>query len=158
MEGVMELRTERVESAVILHLDGRLTVETGAGWLRDAGRAVRGHGVRHVLIDMGKVSQIDCSGIGQLLQFRQQAHEARRTLALVDVGRRPKRVLEMSGLLHVFRVFGGCEEAALVLGLGSRRVLFPPAEAIAAWPGIVRGRLVSCLGAADALVDTECLS
>jgi anti-anti-sigma factor len=158
MEGAMELRTERVESAVILHLDGRLTVETGAEWLRDAGRAVRGQGVRHVLIDMGQVSQIDCAGIGQLLQFRQHAHEARTTLALVNVGRRPKRMLETAGLLHVFRVFGGCEEAALVLGIGSRRVPFLPPQPIGAWPGMLRGRLAACLGADDALVETECLS
>ena len=154
----MELRAERVESAVILHLDGRLTVETGAGWLRDAERAVMDHGVRHVLVDMGKVSQIDSSGIGQLLQFRQHAHEARRTLALADVGRRPKRMLELCGLLHVFRVFGGCEEAVLVLGFGSRRFLVTPAEPIAAWPGMVRRRLATCMGAADTLVETECLS
>ena len=154
----MELRTERVESAVILHLDGRLTVETGAEWLRDAWRVVMRHGVRHVLIDMGTVSQIDCAGIGQLLQLRQQAHEARKTLALVDVGRRPKRMLELSGLHHVFRVFGGCEEAALALGIGSRRFLVTPADPIAAWPGMVRRRLATCLGAADTLVETECLS
>ena len=154
----MELKTGRVGSAVILHLEGRLTVETGTGWWNDAGRAVTGQGVRHVLVDMGKVSQLDCWGIGQLLQLRRLAHDARKTIALVALDGRQKRMLELAGLLHVFRAFGGCGEAVLALGIEPRRFAFAPADTIAAWAGLLGGRTVACAAASSGPAGTEWVS
>jgi anti-anti-sigma factor len=158
MEGAMELRTGRIGSAVILHLEGRLTVETGTGWWNDADLAVTGQGVRHVLVDMGKVSQLDCWGIGQLLQIRRLAHDARKTFALVALDGRQQRMLRLAGLLHVFRVFGGCGEAVLALGIEPRRFAFATADMIAAWAGLVGGRTVACAAAATGAAGTEWVS
>ena len=157
-EGAMELRTERIGSAVVLHLEGRLTVEAGTGWWQDAGRAVTGHGVRHVLVDMGKVSQLDCWGIGQLLHLRRRAHDARRSLALVALDGRQKRMLDLAGLLHVFRAFGGCGEAVLALGIAPRRFVFAPADTMAAWAGLAGGCAVACAGTACGPAGTEWVS
>jgi anti-anti-sigma factor len=158
MEGAMELTTERLGSAVILHLEGRLTAEAGAGWRQDAARAVTGRGVGHVLVDMAGVCQLDCSGIGQLLLLRQQAHAARKTLALVALDRRQRRMLEVAGLLRVFRAFTGCGDAILALGLAPRRVAFAPAEAVATWAGWVPGRPAACAGIPAGPAGTEWVS
>ena len=114
----MDIDTERVGSAVILRLDGRLSAECDGGWTQTALMEAIGGGVRHVLIDFGRVRRLDCCGIGQLLALREQIHGARRTLCLVGLERHQRRMLELAGLHHVFRVFRDCDAAASALGVG----------------------------------------
>ena len=136
----MELRAERIESAVILHLEGRMVAGSDTEWMGSAMNAVTETGVRHALLDLAQVSLLDCSGIGQLLRLREQVHGSRRTLALVNLERRQKRMLELSGLLHVFRVFATCEAGVCALGLAPvRRPALPaPMRPAACW-GAARG-------------------
>jgi anti-anti-sigma factor len=121
----MTLSTERVDSAVILHLDGRLTIEGGDAWLEAAVDAGSRSGVRHMLLEMKRVRQLDCAGIGQLLRLRELLHQARRTCALVAVEPRQRHLLELAGLHRVFRVFDDCEDARIMLGVGEPRVSVP---------------------------------
>ena len=121
----MELHAEHIGSALILHLEGRMTAESDADWMRDAMNAVGERGVRHALLDLARVSQLDCAGIGQLLRLREQVHGARRTFVLVDVERRQERMLEVSGLTHVFRIFGDRDAAVSALGIDERRLPEP---------------------------------
>lgn len=135
----MTLGTERVGSAVILHLDGRLTVESGDGWMQATCDAGTRAGVRHVLLQMKRVRQLDCTGIGQLLRLREQYHQAHRTCALVAVDACQRRLLELAGLHRVFRMFDDCDEARITLGVGEPRVpraiFVPAASAAFAAPG-----------------------
>jgi len=148
----MELRTERIDSAVILHLEGRMSADGGSVWIRNALDTATERGVRHALLDLGHVSLLDCTGIGQLLRLREQVHGARRTFGLVDVERRQKHMLEVTGLLHVFRVFNDCAEATAVLGIGSGRHPFRPAEPPVPARNVTLGRVAACLGAAAAML------
>lgn len=116
----MDIEAEFVGSAVILRLEGRMSVECDAGWTQAALKAASGDGVRHVLVDVGRVRLLDCCGIGQLLTLRGQLHGARKSICLVDVERHQRRMLELAGLLHVFRVFPECDAAASALGVGKR--------------------------------------
>lgn len=134
----MKLNTERVESAAILYLDGRLTVEAGDGWLESAVDLGTRGGVRHVLLQMRRVGQIDCTGIGQLLRLREQLHGARRSFALVEVAPRQKRLLELAGLHRVFRMFDDCDDARITLGIGVDRFA-PPLSGAAAAIGFAVG-------------------
>lgn len=121
----MRLSTERVDSAVILHLDGRLTIEGGDEWLKAAVDAGSRGGARHVLLQMHRVRQFDCAGIGQLLRLREQLHQARRTCALVALDPRQRHVLELAGLHRVFRMFDDCEDAKVMLGVGEPGLALP---------------------------------
>lgn len=123
--GAMRLSTERVDSAVILHLDGRLTIEGGDSWLEAAVDAGTRGGVRHVLLQMERVRQLDCAGIGHLLRLREQLHRARRTCALVAVDPRQRHLLELAGLHRVFRMFDDCDDAKIMLGVGEPRLALP---------------------------------
>ena len=154
----MELRTERIESAVILHLDGRLSAESDTGWMRDAMLACTDNGVRHALIELSGVRQLDCAGLGQLLRLREQVHGARRTFGLVDVERRQRAMLELSGLIHVFRVF--CDRDAAVSALGIVRQQEPVRTPVcgAATGSFVPGRLRACWIKGPGWAEMECLS
>ena len=113
----MMVRAERMGQAVVIRLDGRMTVEAGSGWVAMAILAAGTAGARHVLCDCSGVRALDCTGIGHLIDIRRFAHGMRRTFALASVGRRPRRMLEMAGLVHVLRVFSDCQAAAAALGL-----------------------------------------
>jgi anti-anti-sigma factor len=113
----MDIRAARVGSAVILRLEGRMTAEAGSDWVRAAVEAATADGARHVVCDLRGIGQLDCTGIGQLLNLRERIHGARRTFALSCVERRQRRMLELSGLLHVFRMFADSRTAVVTLGL-----------------------------------------
>ena len=130
----MDIRTTRVESAVILRFEGRMIAETGSDWLRRAAVAAMADGARHALLDLGGVRQLDCAGIGQLLDLRNRVHGTRRTVALTCVERRQKRMLELAGLLHVFRIFADNQAALTALGLRERAASRGAAEAAALVP------------------------
>ncbi len=123
MKGAMDIEAEFVGSAVILRLEGRLSVECDARWTSAALTAAGSDDVRHVIVDVGRVRLLDCFGIGELLTLRRQLHGARKSICLVDVERHQRRMLELAGLLHVFRVFPDCRAAETALGVhkGARR-------------------------------------
>jgi anti-anti-sigma factor len=154
----MEFSTERVESAAILHLSGRLTVDADEAWIRAAADAGTRNGVRHVLLHMGRVRQLDCSGIGRLLRLREQLHRERRTCALVAVDRRQRRLLELAGLHRVFRMFDDCGEAMLVLGIRVERLPVPQAVEAVPLGAMARGRMAAVWHSWGGWTETECVS
>lgn len=116
----MKVRTERVGSTFLLDLEGRLTAGADTHQLNEAIREIPLRDVGRVVFDFAKVEQLDCSGIGQLVQTCDPVRAAGRTLILINVERRVKRLLQMAGLLAVFEVLDsrqkampGCESEAL---------------------------------------------
>ena len=114
----MNVRAARVGSAVVIRLEGRMSAEAGSEWIGAALNAAISDGTSHVVCDLGGVTRLDCTGIGQLLTLRACVHGARRTMALSSVEARQTRLLDAAGLLHVFRVFSDSRAAAVALGLG----------------------------------------
>jgi len=109
----MRLRAERAGPAVVLHLEGgRLVVEEDTQQLHDLVRTVThlDDGCS-VVLDLERVWQLDCSGIGQLVELRRQVCDSGGVFSLVNVGPRPKRLLAILGLLSVLPVFASQEEA-----------------------------------------------
>ncbi len=109
----MDTREQRIGPAVILELDGRLTVEADTRRLQElVGHAVRRR-ISHIVLDFKKVRQIDCSGIGQLVQLRNEACMWGATLVLTNVGRRVRRLLDLAGLFLAFPVFDSRHDALI---------------------------------------------
>jgi len=109
----MEVRAERAGPAVVVHLEGgRLVVEEDTQELRDLVQAVTlvDEGCS-VVLDLEKVWQLDCSGIGQLVELGNQVRELGGVFSLVNVGPRPRHLLALLGLLKVLPVFASREEA-----------------------------------------------
>lgn len=117
----MRVRAERVESAWVLHLQGRLTVEEDTRQLHELVRAMVHFAPCNVVLDIGNVGQLDCSGIGQLVQLREQVRESGGAFALLNVECRQKRLLELLKLLGPLGVCGSRHEAIK--------------RSAAAWPG-----------------------
>jgi anti-anti-sigma factor len=107
----LEVRTERIESSVVVFLHGRLTVEAGPCCLQGLARWMARIGGRFMVVDLGNVAQLDCSGIGQLVQLRNAVCQSGGAFALVNVECRQKRLMQLVGLFTVLHVFGGLEGA-----------------------------------------------
>jgi anti-anti-sigma factor len=109
----MDLRLERSGPAVVFHLEkGSLVVEEDTWELRDLVRAVTVFDPGcSVVLDLGRVRQIDCSGIGQLVELGNQVREKGGVFALTRVAARHKRLLALLGLLKVLPVFANPDEA-----------------------------------------------
>jgi anti-anti-sigma factor len=122
---IMRVRAERAGPAVIVHLDGeRLVVEEDTRPLHDLVRTLtRLDEGCSVILDLEKVSQLDCSGIGQIVQIAVQVHESGGVLLLVNVGCRQKRLLAMAGLLGVLPVLADQEEAVTACWSAKARIL-----------------------------------
>jgi anti-anti-sigma factor len=126
----MRVRAERVDSAWVLHLEGRLAVEEDTRQLHELVRSMTHFCPCNVVLDLGNVGQLDCSGIGQLVQLNNQVCGSGGAFALLNVERRQKRLLQLLGLLAVLRVcdrrqeaITGCRSAAaLACGLPSERL------------------------------------
>ncbi len=109
----MKVRAERAGPTVIVHLDGgRLVVEEDMQELHDLVRTVTclDDGCS-VVLDLGKVWQLDCAGIGQLVELgaRSASWAASSRWSTWDPGRSVSWV--MLGLLRVLPVFASREEA-----------------------------------------------
>lgn len=112
----MEVRAETIGSTVVLGLEGRLTVEEDAQGLHEAVRSIARLSPSDIVLDLGHVRQIDCSGIGQLLRVRDRVRESGASLALVNVDHQQRRLLKMFGLLGVFEVFDSRQDAVRMTG------------------------------------------
>ena len=64
-----------------------------------------------VVLDLGGMTAIDSSGIGTLLHGYAAARERGGTCKLVNVGRFPREVLELVGLMQVFETYNDEGEA-----------------------------------------------
>jgi anti-anti-sigma factor len=124
----MEVRAERAGPAVVVHLEGgRLVVEEDTRRLHELVRAVTrlDHGCS-VVMDLGKVRQIDCSGIGQLVELANQVGARGGLFSLVNVAPREKHLLALLGLLRVLPAFASREEAITACWSAAARGCAPP--------------------------------
>jgi len=63
----MKVQTRQVDSITILDLSGRITLGEGSVTIRDAVRDVLAKGSNKILLNLGNITYIDSSGIGELV-------------------------------------------------------------------------------------------
>ncbi|MEE1783810.1 STAS domain-containing protein [Streptomyces sp. SP17BM10] len=75
---------------------GEIDLDTAPRLLRELERALAEHHV--VVLDLSQVTFMDCSGLGALVQARNQADRGGRRLVLRGVSRPVARILRLTGL------------------------------------------------------------
>jgi anti-anti-sigma factor len=115
----MQVRVEHLGPAVVLDLDGRLTIDEDTRGLHELVRSTARTGSGDIVLDLGGVLQLDCAGIGQLLEVRDELRAWGGSLALVNVAPRDRRLLQLFGLGSVLRVFEN-RAAMLAAAMGWR--------------------------------------
>ena len=63
----VKISTRQVDGVTVLDMSGRITLGEGSVQLRDAVRDLLSKGQKHILLNLGDVTYIDSSGIGELV-------------------------------------------------------------------------------------------
>ena len=108
----VKLSTRQVGDVSVLDVAGRITLGEGSSALRDTLRDLVSKGHKKILLNLGEVSYIDSSGIGELVSgFTTVANQGGQ-LKLLGLTKRVKDLLQITKLYTVFEVFE--DEAAAV--------------------------------------------
>jgi len=103
---------ERAAAGVtILDLSGKITIGAGSVQLRDAVRKLIEGGNKKILLNLGDVSYVDSSGIGELVSSFTTTSNAGGHLKLLNLTKKIQDLLAITKLLTVFETFTAEDEA-----------------------------------------------
>jgi anti-sigma B factor antagonist len=106
------LSPRQVGDVTVIDVNGRITLGEGSSNLRDGIRDLVSKGNKKILLNLGDVSYIDSSGIGELVSgFTSVANQGGQ-LKLLHLTKRVRDLLQITKLYTVFEVFD--DEAAAV--------------------------------------------
>ena len=108
----VKLNTRQVGDVSVVDVTGRITLGEGSSALRDELRALVGKNQKKILLNLGDVSYIDSSGIGELVSGFTTVTNAGGQLKLLKLSKRVKDLLQITKLYTVFDVKD--DEAAAV--------------------------------------------
>ena len=94
----------QVDGITILDLSGRITLGEGSVVLRDTIREVLGKGEKKILLNLGDVTYIDSSGIGELVSAFTAVRKEGGELKLLNLTKKVHDLLQITKLYTVFDV------------------------------------------------------
>ncbi|MGD0359365.1 MAG: STAS domain-containing protein [Bryobacteraceae bacterium] len=108
----VKLSTRQVGDVNVVDVAGRITLGEGSSALRDLLRDMVGKSQKKILLNLGDVSYIDSSGIGELVSGFTTVTNQGGQLKLLNLTKRVKDLLQITKLYTVFDVHD--DEAAAV--------------------------------------------
>ena len=99
-----KLNTRQVGDVTVMDVSGRITLGEGSSVIRDAVRDLIASGHKKILLNLGEVTYIDSSGIGELVAGYTSMANAGGTLKLLSLTKRVKDLLQITKLYTVFDV------------------------------------------------------
>ena len=115
----MKSSTRQVDGVTIVDLSGRITLGEGSVVLRDQIRDLLSKGNKRILLNLGDVSYIDSSGLGELVSAYTTVRNKQGDVKLLNLTAKAKDLLQMTKLLTVFDVYD--DEAKAVAALKSAK-------------------------------------
>lgn len=100
----VKLNVRQVGGVSVVDVSGRITLGEGSSALRDALRDLVGKGQNKILLNLGDVSYIDSSGIGELVSGFTSVTNSGGTLKLLNLTKRVQDLLQITKLYTVFDV------------------------------------------------------
>ena len=100
----MKASSRRVDGVTILDLSGRITLGEGSVVLRDQIRDLLGKGEKRLLLNLGDVTYIDSSGIGELVSAFTTVRNQGGELKLLNLTKKVHDLLQITKLYTVFDV------------------------------------------------------
>jgi anti-sigma B factor antagonist len=101
----LNVKTRKVDSIVIVDMSGRLTIGEPVLLLRETLRVQVNDGARHFVLNLGDVSYIDSSGLGELVSVYTTVRNRQGDVKLLNLTAKAKDLLQMTKLLTVFDVY-----------------------------------------------------
>ena len=139
----IKVKERFLDEVMIFEVTGRITLGEGAGHLRDLVRVSALRGDRWIVLDLGQVSYIDSSGMGELVSAGAVTANRGGILKLVNLTKRVKDLLQITKLYTFFDTFEDQATAVRSFRGGLRYVYCPlclrfrtgpPTEEGVPWP------------------------
>ena len=108
----VKLTTRQVGDVTVIDANGNIKLGEGSSVLRDTLRDLTAAGNKKVLLNLGDVSYIDSSGIGEMVSGFTSLTNQGGQLKLLNLTKRVEGLLQITKLYTVFEVFD--DEAAAV--------------------------------------------
>ena len=100
----MKTSTRQVDGVTIVDLSGRITLGEGSVILRDQIRDLVTRGDKKILLNLGDVSYIDSSGIGELVSAYTTVRNSGGELKLLNLTKKVHDLLQITKLYTVFDI------------------------------------------------------
>jgi anti-sigma B factor antagonist len=100
----MKASTRQVDGIIIVDLSGRITLGEGSVVLRDTIRDVVAAGNKRILLNLGDVTYIDSSGIGELVSSFTSVRNQGGELKLLNLTKKVHDLLQITKLYTVFDI------------------------------------------------------
>ena len=100
----MKASTRQVEGVTIVDLSGRIKLGEGSSILRDTVKDLLSKGQKKILLNLGDVSYIDSSGIGELVSAFTSVRNQGGELKLLHLTKKVHDLLQITKLYTVFDV------------------------------------------------------
>ena len=101
----MKVTTRQVDGVMVLDLSGRITLGEGSVTLRDAIHDALAKGSKKILLNLGNISYIDSSGIGELVSAFTSVKNAGGDLKLLNLTKKVHDLLQITKLYTVFDIW-----------------------------------------------------
>ena len=101
----LNLKTRKVGGVVVFDLSGKLTIGEPVLLLRETLRSQTNDGSRKFVLNLGEVSYIDSSGLGELVSSYTTVRNKGGDVKLLKLTNKTKDLLQMTKLLTVFDVY-----------------------------------------------------
>lgn len=120
----MNVSERKIGVVTIIDISGDLTVGAASASLRDKVRSLLQQGQRHLVVNLGAVSYMDSSGLGELVSAFATSKRQGGTLKLVNLTRRLHDLLVITKLSNVFDCFD--DEATAVRSFSAGSSVYDP--------------------------------
>ena len=100
----LKASTRQVVGITVMDLSGRITLGEGSVILRDKIRELLGQGEKKILLNLGDVTYIDSSGIGELVSAFTAVRKEGGELKLLNLTKKVHDLLQITKLYTVFDV------------------------------------------------------
>ncbi|MCG8457167.1 MAG: STAS domain-containing protein [Holophagales bacterium] len=107
----MKIQVDNRDGVTILAPKGKITIGVGDVALRQAVHEALEAGARSILIDLGGVSTMDSSGVGELVSAFTTVTNREGRLKLANLPSKVADILQITQLITVFEVYETLDEA-----------------------------------------------
>ncbi|HET9839693.1 MAG TPA: STAS domain-containing protein [Candidatus Angelobacter sp.] len=100
----MKANNRQVDGVTVVDMSGRITLGEGSVVLRDTIRDLIGKGQKKILLNLGDVTYIDSSGIGELVSAFTAVRREGGELKLLNLTKKVHDLLQITKLYTVFDI------------------------------------------------------
>jgi anti-sigma B factor antagonist len=100
----MKANSRQVNGVTVVDMSGRITLGEGSVVLRETVRDLLGKGEKKILLNLGNVTYIDSSGIGELVSAFTSVRNQGGELKLLNLTKKVHDLLQITKLYTVFDI------------------------------------------------------